>query len=78
MLKETPKVIGVHFVRMRKLYRSEECIEVPTPCPLCGGRMYAIQYHAPLKILKQRSFLECGVCDFAETADDFKKRLLTV
>jgi len=53
-------------------------INIPLSCPSCDGKMYAVRYDAPLKILKQRSWQICKECGFQQQADDFKSRLLTV
>ncbi len=53
-------------------------LNIPLPCPACGGRMYATRYETSLNILKTRSWQICKNCDFEQQADDFKKGLLTI
>jgi len=53
-------------------------INIPLSCPSCDGKMYAVSYDAPLKILKERSWQVCKECGFEQQADDFKRMLLTV
>jgi transcription elongation factor Elf1 len=48
-------------------------------CPSCeGSRIYLSKYDAPLKILKNRSWLICKDCDFEIQTEDFKKTLFCV
>lgn len=60
------------------MYSTPEQFSVPTPCPNCGGKMTSREWKVILKILRQRSWICCTECDFEETADQFKERLLTV
>ena len=55
-----------------------EGISIPIPCPRCNGKMIAVRYEAPLKILKERSWQICKRCGFQRSAEEFKQRLLTV
>ena len=50
-------------------------VNIPIPCPSCGGKMYSAGYEAPLKILKNRSWQICRECGFQRTTDEFKKLL---
>jgi len=53
-------------------------LDIPLPCPSCGGKMYSIRYETPLNVLRERSWQICKNCDFEQQTDDFKKKLLTV
>lgn len=53
-------------------------INIPISCPSCDGCMYSVRYHAPLGILKDRSWQICKICGFERSTDDFKKELLTI
>jgi len=53
-------------------------LDIPLPCPVCGGKMYSIRYEAPLNILRERNWQICKNCDFEQQTDDFKKKLFTV
>lgn len=53
-------------------------IDIPLFCPTCDGRMYAVSYDPPLKILKDRSWFVCKSCDYDILAEDFKKTLFTI
>jgi len=53
-------------------------IDIPLTCPSCDGRMYSITYDAPLRFLQERSWQVCKECNFQQSTDDFKRRLLTV
>ena len=53
-------------------------IDIPLPCPSCGGKMYSIRYETSLNILRERSWQVCKQCRFERTTEDFKKELLTV
>ena len=55
-----------------------EGMPIPVPCPKCDGKMVAVKYDTPLKILRQRSWQICKECWFERSADDFKNQLLTV
>jgi len=50
-------------------------VDIPLPCPSCGGKMYSIAYDAQLKILKARSWQICKECGFQRDTNDFKKML---
>lgn len=53
-------------------------IDIPLPCPKCGGKMYSVNYDVSLRILKNRTWQNCKECRFERSVDDFKKELLTV
>ena len=53
-------------------------ISIPLSCPTCDGRMYAIRFDSPLKILKERGWQICKTCGFERSIEDFKKGLLTI
>lgn len=55
-----------------------EGIWIPVPCPRCNGKMIAVRYEAPLKILKGSSWQICKRCGFQRSAEEFKQKLLTV
>lgn len=45
-------------------------------CPTCGGnRVFFAKYDAPLKILKERSWLICKDCDYQVETEAFKRSL---
>jgi len=50
-------------------------IDIPLPCPSCGGKMYSVNYEASFSILKKRSWQVCKECDFERNTDDFKKMI---
>ncbi|MEW6043001.1 MAG: hypothetical protein AB1608_01950 [Thermoproteota archaeon] len=50
-------------------------IDIPLPCPKCGGKMYSISYDAPLKVLTHRTWHVCKECAFTQNAEEFKKTL---
>jgi hypothetical protein len=50
-------------------------IDIPLPCPSCGGKMYSVSYEASLSILKKRSWQVCKECDFERSSEDFKKAM---
>ena len=50
-------------------------INIPIPCPVCGGKMYSVNYETSLKILKSRSWQVCKECNFERLTDDFKKTI---
>lgn len=53
-------------------------IEIPRACPNCDGKMKAIQYDAPLKILGSRTWHICTKCNYEQQIGDFKKELMSV
>jgi C4-type Zn-finger protein len=50
-------------------------IDIPLPCPSCGGKMYSVNYEASFTILKKRSWQVCKECDFERNTDEFKKTI---
>ncbi len=50
-------------------------VDIPIPCPSCGGKMYSVAYESTLKILKSRSWQVCKECCFERTTDEFKKTI---
>jgi C4-type Zn-finger protein len=50
-------------------------IDIPLPCPSCGGKMYSVSYEASFTILKKRSWQVCKECDFERDSEDFKKSI---
>ena len=48
-------------------------IDIPIPCPSCGGKMYSTGYQPTLRILKERSWQVCKECHFQRSTEDFKK-----
>lgn len=58
--------------------RSVTKINIPLSCPSCSGKMYALRYETPLKILKERGWLVCKECDYEIQTEYFKNRLFTV
>ena len=50
-------------------------IDIPLPCPSCGGERYSASYDAAFSILKKRSWQACKECDFGRDSEDFKKTL---
>jgi len=53
-------------------------VNIPLPCPECGGRMYSVGYQATIKILKNRTWHVCKECDFERDTEDFKRALFCV
>ncbi len=50
-------------------------IDIPIPCPSCGGKMYSVGYDTTLKLLKNRTWQVCKECNFERTTDEFKKSI---
>jgi len=50
-------------------------IDIPIPCPNCGGKMYSVGYDTTLKLLKNRTWQVCKECNFERTTDEFKKSI---
>ena len=50
-------------------------IDIPLPCPLCGGKMYSVRYESVFSILKKRSWQICKLCDFERESEEFKKSI---
>ncbi len=50
-------------------------IDIPLPCPSCGGKMYSVSYEPTLSFLKNRSWQVCKECNFERNSDDFKKSI---
>ncbi|MDH3191812.1 MAG: hypothetical protein OEM18_03905 [Nitrosopumilus sp.] len=50
-------------------------IDIPLPCPSCGGKMYSVSYETSLSILKKRIWHVCKECDFERNSEDFKKSI---
>ena len=43
-------------------------------CPSCeGNKLFLTKYDAPLKILKERSWLICKECDYQIQTEEYKK-----
>jgi hypothetical protein len=53
-------------------------IDIPLPCPSCGGKMYSVSYEASFTILKKRSWQVCKECDFERNSEDFKKLICCI
>ncbi len=52
-------------------------IQIPIPCPTCGGRMQVIKINSAKTIKKFIQWHCCKACNFTELVDEFKKRLWT-
>jgi len=50
-------------------------IDIPLPCPKCGGKMYSVSYDSSFSILKKRSWQGCKECDFERNSEEFKKTI---
>jgi len=50
-------------------------IDIPIPCPSCGGKMYSISYESAFSLLKSRSWQVCKECNFERNSEDFKKSI---
>lgn len=50
-------------------------INIPLACPVCGGKMYSVNYETPFPVLKNRSWQVCKECRFERTTDEFKKSI---
>ena len=48
-------------------------IDIPLPCPICGGSMYSINHKSFLTVLKKRSWQVCKECNFERDSEEFKK-----
>jgi len=53
-------------------------IDIPLPCPSCGGKMYSVSYESPFLILKIRSWQVCKECKFERNSEDFKKSICCI
>jgi len=53
-------------------------LNIPVPCPNCGGKMEIITYDTTLRILKDRQWHSCKDCSFEQSVDDFKNELITI
>lgn len=60
------------------MFEERDKINIPLPCPKCGGRLYSTTYKASWNILKRRVWHVCKDCDYEREVDDFKNQLLTV
>lgn len=65
---------------LRLPYNQKHCkhimqIDIPLPCPICGGKMYSIRYETTLSILKKRCWQVCKECDFERDSEEFKKSI---
>ena len=50
-------------------------IDIPIPCPSCGGKMYSVSYEPALRLLKKRSWQVCKECNFERNVDEYKKTI---
>ena len=50
-------------------------IDIPIPCPSCGGKMYSTGYQPTLRILKERSWQVCKECHFQRSTENIKKSI---
>jgi len=50
-------------------------IDIPLPCPICGGSMYSINHKSFLTVLKKRSWQVCKECNFERDSEEFKKSI---
>jgi hypothetical protein len=53
-------------------------IDIPIPCPSCGGKMYSVCsvcYESSFSLLKKRSWQVCKECNFERNSEDFKKSI---
>lgn len=60
---------------MQKTQNDIMKIDIPLPCPDCGGKMYSVGYDATLRILKNRTWHVCKECRFTRNVEEFKKTL---
>ena len=51
-------------------------IDVPIPCPRCGGSMYSTSYDTVLSVLKRRVWHICKECNYEADVDVFKSEIL--
>ena len=50
-------------------------IDIPIPCPTCGGKMYSVSHDVTLSLLKKRSWQVCKECNFERSSDDYKNSI---
>ena len=50
-------------------------IDIPLPCPNCGGMMYSVNYETTFSLLKKRSWHVCKECNFERDSEEFKKTI---
>jgi len=60
---------------IKKYLKQNMKIDIPLPCPSCGGKMYSVNYESSFTILKKRSWQVCKECDFERNTDEFKKTI---
>ena len=62
-----------------KIYLIYSMKQLFVPCPSCeGSKLYLTKYDAPLKILKERSWLICKDCDYQIQVAEYKRSLFSV
>ena len=66
-------VLRAHYIQNLQNYFMK--IDIPIPCPRCGGKMYSVGYDSTLKLLKNRTWQVCKECHFERTTDEFKKSI---
>ena len=50
-------------------------IDIPLPCPKCGGKMYSFYYDSMLDLLKRRVWHVCKECKYERDAEQFKNSI---
>jgi len=50
-------------------------IDIPLPCPVCGGKMFSVYYDGALRVLKPRTWHVCKNCKFSRDVEDFKRSI---
>ena len=50
-------------------------IDIPIPCPNCGGKMYSTSHDSILPILKRRSWHVCKECNYEQDVEKFKNSI---
>ena len=54
-------------------------MDIPRPCPKCNGKLYSIcDANTSFFHVKHRTWIFCKSCSFKQSAEDYKKELLTV
>lgn len=54
-------------------------VQIPIPCPKCGGKLQAITHEGVvIKLLKTRCWHICTECDYEQDTEKFKNNLCTV
>jgi len=62
-----------------QIYSNNIMKRIFAPCPSCNGEnLFYTKYEAPLKVLKDRSWLLCKDCEYQIEMEEWKKSLYCV